>query len=354
MRWETLNDNCIFTFVPEAEPLFGVYSLLSGEAVHRVCTDLYGEKQIAAWKRRYRFLFETFDAVKSFTPFSFFDFLLDTLNEDFTAEGFRAYLLSLPEDERVFRETEWGYLCGATREDIMRAQTDDAALDKLYARLDEKCPSFLGFSSFVRQSKRYFEEYFALAAELDTPVLRDTLQAHEKEINAFRAQVAENLKTADGLECSQKLMGKTFRNRGPYERFCFLPSLLLPFASSRFFYDNGTAHNRQILICSIREPEKGREDTIGALKALSDETRYQILMLLAKHGSVNGQDIARKLKLAPSTVSHHMTELKERGLITEEPVRTAKYYGISKNVVQTLLKTVEGDLKLHDAGGTDE
>ena len=123
------------------------------------------------------------------------------------------------------------------------------------------------------------------------------------------------------------------------------------FGALRLFHENGTPHNRQILFCSIRRPEKGREDTIAALKALSDETRYQILMLLAKHGSVNGLDIARALKLAPSTVSHHMTDLKERGLITEEPVKTAKYYGISKNTVQELLQTVERDLKLNAPEG---
>lgn len=347
MRWEVLNDRCIFAFSPEAEQLFGAYSLLDGEAAEHTCADLYGAEQIAAWKRRYRFLFETFDAVKNLAPHSFFDLFLDTLSENFTAEGMRALILSLPEDERVFRMADWGYFGGATREDVLRALTDDAALDALYARLDEKCPSFLGFSSFVRQSNRYIEEFFALAAELDAPVLHEALQAHEKEIEAFRTQVVEGLMSADELECSQKLMGKTFRNRGPYEQFCFLPSLLLFCGALRLFHENGTPHNRQILFCSIRRPEKGREDTIAALKALSDETRYQILMLLAKQGSVNGLDIARALKLAPSTVSHHMSELKERGLITEEPVKAAKYYGISKNIVQELFRTVERDLKLN-------
>ena len=354
MRWETLNDNCIFAYVPEAEPLFGAFSLLGGEAVHHVCTDLYGAARIAEWRRRYRFLFETFDAVKALGPYSMFDFLLDYLAEGFTAEGFRDYILSRPDDERVFRQAGWSWFGGTTQEDIRRALTDDDALDALYARVEEQCPSFLGVSSFVRQNKRYIEELFTLAAELDTPALCRALQAQGKAIDAFRAQTAEGLASSDGLDCSQKLMGKTFHNRGPYETFYFLPSLMLPFASFRLFYDNGTSHNKQILICSIREPEKGREETIAALKALSDETRYQILMLLAKHSPVNGQDIVRALGLAPSTISHHMTELKERGLVTEEPVKTAKYYGISRKAVRELLDTVGNDLKLNDLGETDK
>lgn len=348
MRFESLNDNCIFAFLPEAEPLLGAFSLLSGEAVHHVCTELYGEARLAEWKRRYRFLFETYDAVAALGPYSLFDFLLDSLSEGFTAEGFRDYILSLPDDERVFRQAGWSGYGGTTREDIRRALTDDAALDALYARVEEKCPSFLGVSSFVRQNRRYIGELFALAAELDTPALRDVLRAQEKAVDAFRARTAEELKSSDGLSCSQKLMGKTFHNRGPYETFYFLPSLLLPASSLRLFCDNGTPHNRQILICSIREPEKGREDTIAALRALSDETRYQILMLLAKHSPVNGQDVVRALGLAPSTISHHMTELKERSLITEEPVKTAKYYGISKKVIRELLDTVADNFKLDE------
>lgn len=349
MLWEALKENCIFAFVPEAESLFGAFGLLCGERAHSVCTDLYGAERIAAWKRRYRFLFETFDAVKDLAPESFFDLLLDTLSEGFTAEGFRGYVLSLPEAERVFRQAGWGYLCGATQEDILRALTDDDALAALYARVETRCAGFLGFSAFVRQSKRYFEDFFALAAEMDAPALHSALEACRREIDAFRLQVAEALKTSDGLACSERLMGKTFRSRGPYERFWFLPSLLLPYASLRLFFDDGTPHNRQILIYSIRKAEKGREDTVAALKALADETRYRILLLLAKHGPMNGQDMAHRLKLAPSTVSHHMAELKACGLITEEPVKTAKYYGLSKNVVKSLIRTVEADLRVNAA-----
>ena len=343
MRWESLQENCIFACLPELEALLGAFSLLCGETAHHVCTDLYGSARISAWRRQYRFLFETYAAVQRLAS-SPLEFLLDDLSADFTLEGLRAYIFSLPPEQRLFRQAEWRWVGGTTQEELRLALTDDAALDALFGRVEERCPSFLGVSSFVRQNDRYLTEFFALAAELDTPTLRDALREQESAVQAFRAQVAEGLASAEPLECAQKLMGKTFRNRGPYETFYFLPSLLLPFASLRFFYDNGTPHNRQILLCSIREPERAQEDTLAALKALADETRYQILMLLARRGPVSGQDIVRALKLAPSTVSHHMTELRERGLVTEEPVKTAKYYGLSRKTVRALLDAVESDL----------
>lgn len=347
MRWELLKENCIFAFSPELEALLGACSLLCGETAHHVCTDLYGPARITAWRKQYRFLFETYAAVQALAP-SPLEFLLDDLSADFTLAGYRAYIFSLPPEQRLSRQVEWRWFGGTTQEELRLALTDDAALDTLFGRVEERCPSFLGVSSFVRQNDRYLSEFFALAAELDTPTLRDALREQEPAVQAFRAQVAEGLASADPLECAQKLMGKTFRNRGPYETFYFLPSLLLPFASMRFFYDNGTPHNKQILFCSIREPERAQEDTLAALKAMADETRYQILMLLARRGPVSGQDIVRTLKLAPSTVSHHMTELRERGLVTEEPVKTAKYYGVSRKTVRALLEAVESDLKLDE------
>lgn len=350
MRWEKLNDNCTFAFSPEAEPLFGVLCLLGGETIDRYCTELYGAEQIASWKRGYRFLFETYDAVRNLTHYDLLDFLLDVLGPDFTLDRFRDYVLSLPEGERVFRPVSWEYLCGASKADVVKAVEDDAALDALYARLENKCSGFLGFSSFIRQSSRFFQEFFALAAEMDTPALRDALRARSGEIESFRLRVIDSLRDSDALEASQQLMGKTFYNRGPYERFCFMPSLLAPFRALRYFYANNTPHNRQILVCRILEPEKSCADTLAALKVLSDETRYRILMFLAEQGPAKGQDIARMLKLTPSTVSHHMVELRERGLVTEEPVRTAKFYGISGKAVKELLCAVAKDMKLDFPG----
>ena len=57
MRLEVLRDDCVFAYMPELEPVWGAISVLSGEGVHTLCTEIYGAEQIAAWKRRYNFLF---------------------------------------------------------------------------------------------------------------------------------------------------------------------------------------------------------------------------------------------------------------------------------------------------------
>ena len=61
---------------------------------------------------------------------------------------------------------------------------------------------------------------------------------------------------------------------------------------------------------------------------------------------MRGLDIARRVSIATSTVSHHMEQMKECGLVTEEPVKNSKYYGLSKQSAKTLLDEIAKDLAI--------
>lgn len=346
MLWQTLTDNCIFAFLPELEPLFGARVLLDGEEAHTLCSTLFGPSNIAVWKQRYRRLFETWNAVSKLQGFSMFDFLLDYMGPELTRSGMLEKILSFPTVERLLRQGAWEHCYGISDTDLAAALTDDDALTRLYETVSKDCPNYLAFSAFLRQNEALWQDFFALAAQMDCPALHDALDARTEQIEAQRMKLQATLLRKPPLECSQELMGKTFFNRGPYETFYFLPSLLMPGKAMRFFFYSGTPHNRQILFISLREPEQQREKTVEGLRALADPTRYQILMLLAKTGPINGQDLARSLGLAPSTVSHHMTALRERGLVTEEQTRSAKYYGVSRSALKALLSEIAADFEL--------
>ena len=343
MLFEKINKNCIYISAPEFEPIFGVFSLLGGEAVHQECTAVYGAEKVSEWKMRYRFLFETFEAIKGLSPFDLLDLILDCLDEKFTIDAFEDYILSMPKEERIFRMAGWSYICKVTKNEIKKALKDDAAMDLLYSKAQKECSGYLGFVSFVGQNDRFIKEFFSLAKEMDSPALQGAITEYENNFEKHRKNVLDTLENEEPLEGTQILMGKTFRNRGPYEKFYFSGSLLVPAKSLRLFYENGTKNNKQVFIGSVRDAKDDDEDTIAALKALADVTRYQILKLLLKDGPMKGQDIVRELKLAPSTISHHMTELKESGLITEEPVKTSKYYGISRKRIKEVLDAVKSD-----------
>ncbi|MBP8974225.1 MAG: winged helix-turn-helix transcriptional regulator [Anaerolineae bacterium] len=65
--------------------------------------------------------------------------------------------------------------------------------------------------------------------------------------------------------------------------------------------------------------EESKARALGVLKALGDNSRLDILRLIARHESrMNGKRIAEKLNLSASAVSRHLAQLKEAGLILEE------------------------------------
>lgn len=345
MLFEKIAENCIYAYDPEIETIFGVMSLLDGEEDNSECTKIYGEKKIEEWRSKYCFLFETYEAVKSLTEFELLDVILDVFSEDFSLQRFYDVYKSMPEDARIYRMGAW-YIRKINKDEISRALNDDTSLDELYSKVNEHCHSYLGLSSFVRENKRFIKEFFELAKEMNTPALKKAINKCSDDMDSFKQNMTDRLKNKSPLEVSQDIMGKTFHNRGPYEMFYFVPSLMMPEKRFRLFYENGTKNNRQILFWNIKNEKQSKEDLVAVLKAISDETRYQILRLLSDKGAMKGQDMVKELKLAPSTISHHMSELKECGLITEEPVKTSKYYGLSSNRLKEVLQTIKIDFNL--------
>ncbi len=344
MRMEKLGENSVFVFLPEFEPVWAALSLLTGEKVHRLCTEIYGAETIAGLRRRYNFLFECFQAVENNHALNMPDFLLDLPLESVSLEDYRDDLLHLPPEDFLWRYLELDFCPEADRNTLRRALTEDSALDAVYGWRQEGQGSFLAFSAFIRQSRRFITDFFALALELRTPELEKALSSRSAQAERLLQAVRSGVESLGPLACAEEQMGKTFRNRGPYEEFFFLPAFLMPARAVRYFHVKGE-HKRQILFLTLRDTGRSREDKVKALKALADSTRYQIVTLLARQGPMRGLDIAKEVSLAASTVSHHMEQLKDCGLVTEEQVKNAKYYGLSRNGAAQLLEELKKDFQ---------
>lgn len=343
MRPEQIGENSYFAYLPELEPVWGALSLLSGEQAHDLCTRLWGADRVTAWKRKYCFLFETYEAVARCSSVNMIDFLLELPLEQMGFAALRKTVEETAVVDFLWRCLQLEYVPGADRQTLGLAMKDDAALKTAYGWMGEG--SFLAFSAFVRQSRRYIAEFFDLAAALWTPELREQLDQLAPKVERFRQEMADGVREHGALEFSQRRMGKTFRNCGPYRTFVFLPSLLLPYRACRYF-DLQRAEKRQMLFLSLRDFGHSREDILRSLRAAADPNRYQILTLLAAEGPKRGLDLAKQLSLAASTVSHHMEQLKESGLITEEQVKNSKYYGLNRQSAAELLQGLQRDLGL--------
>jgi len=345
LNLERINENCIFAYVPELEPIFAVMNLLQGEEAEKLCQEVYGEKEIVAWKKQYPFLFETSKAVQNIDPWGIMGFVIDMPLEKINLDYYKDYLLGIDQVDFLWRHLDLDYVDGAKKEDLQLALLDDEMLLRVFDWMEDRCESFLSFKAFIRETTRYIEDFFALAKKIQNSELKDLLKKYEDTVVSLKEEVVAGVNEVGGFEFSQRIMGKAFCNRGPYEEFLFVPSYMMPAKAVRFFHVK-EEHKKQLLFMSVRKFDRNQEDVIKTLKVMGDGTRYQILALLAKEGTMRGMDIAKRVSVATSTISHHMELLKECGLITEEQVKNSKYYGLSRNGVAELIKDIQSDLKM--------
>lgn len=76
----------------------------------------------------------------------------------------------------------------------------------------------------------------------------------------------------------------------------------------------------------------GFQDTF---KALSDPTRREILHIL-RDGSKTAGDIASRFSMTGATISHHLSVLRDAGLITDDKRGKCIYYEINMSVLDEI------------------
>lgn len=73
-----------------------------------------------------------------------------------------------------------------------------------------------------------------------------------------------------------------------------------------------------------------------AFKALSDNTRRKILDLL-KEKDMTAGDIADYFQITKPSISHHLSILKQAGLVTDERKGQFIYYSLNTSVVEDVV-----------------
>lgn len=130
----------------------------------------------------------------------------------------------------------------------------------------------------------------------------------------------------------------------PYHEIVLVPSSLMPRRVFMFFgYGNITVvYDSEHTEARVAQLEDSKEEAINTARALGDNTRMNILKLIAHHeGKINGKGIAKSLDLSASVVSRHLAQLRDGGLIIEEPRdnRTITYR-LQKDTLTTLADKV--------------
>ncbi len=87
----------------------------------------------------------------------------------------------------------------------------------------------------------------------------------------------------------------------------------------------------------------------GALRALSDGTRRQILERIREQARAVGE-IAEQLGMSQQIVSHHLKVLRGAGLVTEQRERTRHLFVVRTDGLAAVSEFLEGFWPKHLAG----
>ncbi len=126
----------------------------------------------------------------------------------------------------------------------------------------------------------------------------------------------------------------------PVTDVVFIPLYLLPGPVYMIYgYGNVTVlFDSERTEARIAEMQERKEQLLAVFKALGDSSRLDILRTVSQYeGVINGKKIAEHLNLSAPTVSRHLTQLRDAGLIVEESQdnRTITYR-LQRDVIQEL------------------
>jgi DNA-binding transcriptional ArsR family regulator len=160
---------------------------------------------------------------------------------------------------------------------------------------------------YFKAMRSYQEVFFAEEEVRIQPALERSLENAKK--------MAAEMTLPELLEDLSR--GVTFDELAPVNELVLVPSFWL---TPLIFYGNVT-DDRRLLLFGARSPEDSLvpgeivpDDLLLALKALNDPTRLRILRYLMKE-QLSPAELARRLRLRPPTVTHHLHALRLAGMI---------------------------------------
>ncbi|MPM88920.1 Transcriptional repressor PagR [bioreactor metagenome] len=82
---------------------------------------------------------------------------------------------------------------------------------------------------------------------------------------------------------------------------------------------------------------KHMEEAAYVLKAISNGTRLCVISLLSKHDELNVSQLVEELKCEQSLLSHHLTDMRAKGILNCRRDGKNCYYSLkNKQIVQIL------------------
>jgi len=87
----------------------------------------------------------------------------------------------------------------------------------------------------------------------------------------------------------------------------------------------------------LNDGSKGCMGIAGTFKALSDSTRREILSLLSS-GSMTAGEIGERFSMTGATISHHLSVLKQAGLVSDEKQGKYVLYELNMSMIDEIMR----------------
>jgi len=94
----------------------------------------------------------------------------------------------------------------------------------------------------------------------------------------------------------------------------------------------------------VQVPELDRAEIVSKLSALADETRLQILQMIAENGRMRSNEVMDAIQLSQPSVSRYLGQLTASGYLQERRVNGAKEYTLNRDRIEKTLKAVSAFL----------
>jgi DNA-binding transcriptional ArsR family regulator len=193
-------------------------------------------------------------------------------------------------------------------------------------------------AQFISIVTRFWEQFYRHEYQRCMPLMARSVAYHRRQVYS-----------GDLIAIFAAVAGRRFpRDKDGYEeieRLVFVPSCHIgPYVS--FYYDKEFQtvltmyYNCRPTGAPERDPPPSIQDIFPPLKALSDETRLQILTILNGR-ELYAQEIVDHLNISQSAVSRHLKLMLAGGLLTVRKEDNMKYFSVNQEGLAALADRLE-------------
>jgi DNA-binding transcriptional ArsR family regulator len=158
----------------------------------------------------------------------------------------------------------------------------------------------------------------------------------EELVQFVTGKEIEELKWADELKTSKNVIFVPNPHIGPYIRGTRMGDNFYIYFGARL--PEGS---------EVQIPELDRAEIVARLSALADDTRLNILQMIAKNGQMRAQEVMEAINLSQPSISRYLTQLTATGYLQERRESGTKVYMLNKDRIKKTLKAVHTFLLGH-------